>query len=52
MRCMEKLTLMIALIGLVLTAISLGFKIAKEIFTKKTKMTAPFATVRGHFLDL
>lgn len=32
---MEAVTLMIALIGLVLTAIGLGFKIAKEIYTKR-----------------
>ena len=32
---MEEITLMISLIGLVLAAISLGFKIAKEIYSKR-----------------
>ena len=32
---MEELTVMVALIGVILTSIGLGFKIAKEIYERK-----------------
>ena len=32
---MEELTVMVALIGVILTSIGLGFKIAKEIYKRK-----------------